>query len=162
VVEENIRLGIENINVVLGRLEGKNIMERGFTCNYRTLYEVVMILLKNKLMEVQGRIKSNNSKVRDDLIKRCEYMARKFGEQSVQADDCRAELLRYDDVNLKMRAGKYREFLEKNNEKATRAFCRLSKEGGCSDDVTQIRDDNNVVFDNNMERGKYIPGRWVL
>jgi hypothetical protein len=158
VVEENIRLGIENINVVLGRLEGKNILERGFTCNYRTLYEVVMISLKNKLMEVQGRIKSNNSKVRDDLIKRCEYMARKFGEQSVQADDCRAELLRYDDVNLKMRAGKYREFLEKNNAKATRAFCRLNKEGGCNDDVTQIRDDNNVVFNNNTERGKYIGG----
>jgi hypothetical protein len=115
-----------------------------------------MIALKNKLMEVQGRIKSNNSKVRDDLIKRCEYMSRKFGEQSVQADDCRAELLRHDDVNLKMRAGKYREFLENNNEKATRAFCRLNKEGGCNDDVTQIRDDDNVVFKSKDKRGKYI------
>jgi hypothetical protein len=156
IVEENIRTGIENIRVVTNRLEGFNILERDFTCNYRSLYEVVLISLKNKLMEVQGRIKANKTKFRDDLIKRCEYMADKFGEQLLQAEDCRAELLRHDDVNLKMRAGKYREFLESNNEKATRAFCRLNKEGGCNDDVTQIRDDDNAVFKSNNERGKYI------
>jgi hypothetical protein len=132
IVEENIRTGIENIRVVTNRLEGFNILERDFTCNYRSLYEVVLISLKNKLMEVQGRIRANKTKFRDDLIKHCEYMADKFGEQSLQAEDCRAELLRHDDVNLKMRAGKYREFLESNNEKATRAFCRLNKEGGCN------------------------------
>jgi hypothetical protein len=132
------------------------LLDREFTCSYRSLYEVVLISLKNKLMEVQGRIKANKSKYRDDLIKRCEYMADKFGDHSLQAEDCRAELLRYDDVNLKMRAGKYREFLENNNEKATRAFCRLNKEGGCNDDVTQIRDDDNIAFNNNLDQGKYI------
>jgi hypothetical protein len=73
-VEENIRIGLENIILVLQRLDGKNLLEKEFTCSYKTLYEVVLISLKNKLMEVQGRIKANNSKIRDDLIKRCEYM----------------------------------------------------------------------------------------
>jgi hypothetical protein len=56
--------------VVTNRLEGLNLLEREFTCNYRSLYEVVLINLKNKLMEVQGRIKSNKSKQRDELIKK--------------------------------------------------------------------------------------------
>jgi hypothetical protein len=83
-------------------------------------------------------------------------MREKFGDDSVQAWDCRQELLLFDDADLKKRAGKYREFLENNNEKATRAFCRLNKEGGCNDDVNQIRDDNGVQFKDKESRGHYI------
>jgi hypothetical protein len=43
-----------------------------------------------------------------------------------------------DDIDLKNRAVKFREFLEINNEKATKAFCRLGKEVGICDDITQI------------------------
>jgi hypothetical protein len=131
---------------MLTRLSDYNILDREFSCNYRSLYEVLTITLKNRLMEVQGKIKANNEKARDTLLKKGAYMRGKFGDDSVQAWDYRQELLLFDDAELKKRAGKYREFLENNNEKATRAFCRLNKEGGCNDDVNQIRDDNGVQF----------------
>jgi hypothetical protein len=38
-------------------------------------------------------------------------------------------LHRFDDVKLKERATKLKEFFNPNNEMATKAFCRISKEG---------------------------------
>ncbi len=114
-----IRAGVESIQIVLQRLGTYNILEREFSCNYRTLHEVVSIAIKNRLMEIQGKIKANQERVREALLKKGAYMREKFGDDSVQAWDCRQELLLFDDVELKKRAGKYREFLEKNNEKAT-------------------------------------------
>jgi hypothetical protein len=83
-------------------------------------------------------------------------MKRKFGEDSQQCTDVREEILRLDDVLLRERATKFKEFLEKNNEKATKAFCRLSKEGGLCDDITQIRDSNGINFGDTKERGRHI------
>jgi hypothetical protein len=48
----------------------------------------------------------------------------------MQVSDEREKLLQFDDINLKERATRFKEFLDVNNEKATKAFCRLSKEGG--------------------------------
>jgi hypothetical protein len=48
--------------------------------------------------------------------------------------------------------------LDENNEKATGAFCRLSKEGGTNDDVTQIKDNNGQEFKNGKDRGIHISG----
>jgi hypothetical protein len=46
-IEENIRAGVESINIMLTRLSDYNILDREFSCNYRSLYEVLTIKLKN-------------------------------------------------------------------------------------------------------------------
>jgi hypothetical protein len=63
-----------------------------------------------------------------------------------------------DDLDLKSRAVKFREFLDANNEKATKAFCRLGKEGGVCDDITQIVNDNGSEFADDAKRGEHIRG----
>jgi hypothetical protein len=122
------------------------------------LYTVVMMGLKNKLMEIQGRIKRKRNSMREFLLGRIQYMIQMFGDKTVQAEDARSELLQYDERELKERAGKFKDFLDENNEKATGAFCRLSKEGGTNDDLTQIKDNNGVEFKNGADSGKHISG----
>jgi hypothetical protein len=50
------------------------------------------------------------------------------------------------------------EIFDESYEKATGAFCRLSKEGGTNDDVTQIKDNNGQEFKNGKDRGIHISG----
>jgi hypothetical protein len=85
-----------------------------------------------------------------------------FGFDSIQAEDEREKLLRMDDLDLKSRAVKFREFLDNNNEKATKAFCRLGKEGGVCDDITQIVKDNGEEFEGDNERGEHIRGYYKM
>ncbi len=155
-LEERLRTTMENASVIIDRLRGLNMLEREYQCNFRALYEVSMMGIKNKLMEVQARVKRDKNRAREFLVNRIDYMAGKFGSCSVQAEDCRRELLRFDDMDLKNRAGKFRDFLIENNEKATGAFCRLNKEGGVNDDIEQIKGPDGLDFANNGERGKHI------
>jgi hypothetical protein len=155
-LEDQMRNTMENIGITVNRLRGMNMLEREYQCNYRALYEVAMMGIKNKLMEVQARIRRDKDRARDCLVKRVDYMAGQFGTFSVQAEDCRKDLLRFDDIDLKNRAGKFREFLIDNNERVTGAFCRLNKEGGINDDIEQIKKDNGENFETNEERGKHI------
>jgi hypothetical protein len=83
-------------------------------------------------------------------------MSATFGDDSVQAMDEREKLLRFDDVDLKNRAEKFKEFLDWNNEKATKAFCRLGREGGLCDDITQIKNNEGNAFNTGAERGEHI------
>jgi hypothetical protein len=47
-----------NIDVIVTRIRSRNYIEQNFgEYSYRQLYEVVTIGIKNKLMEIQGRIK---------------------------------------------------------------------------------------------------------
>jgi hypothetical protein len=46
--------------------------------------------------------------------------------------------------------------LNQNNEKATKAFCKLSKEGGTNDDISQIKGDDGIAFGDGMKRGEHI------
>jgi hypothetical protein len=110
-LEDRMRNTMENIGITINRLRGMNILEREYQCNYRALYEVSMMGLKNKLMEVQARMKWDKDRARDYCVNRVDYMAGQFGTFSVQAEDCRKELLRFDDMDLKNRAGKFKEFL---------------------------------------------------
>jgi exonuclease III len=100
-LEDRLRNTMENIGITVNRLRGMNILEREYQCNYRALYEVSMMGLKNKLMEVQARMKRDKDRGRDYLVNRVDYMAGRFGTFSVQAEDCRKELLRFDDIDLK-------------------------------------------------------------
>ncbi len=85
-------------------------------------------------------------------------MKDKFGDNSVQYMDEHEKLLRYDDLRLKERAVKFREFLDVNNEKASKAFCKLSKEGGLCDDISQICNSNGENFNMDSERNEHIKG----
>ncbi len=118
-----------------------------------------MMGLKNSLMGLQKRKKEIDIEKREWLMSNVRVMEGTFGENSDQAESAREALLRYDDVKLKDCASKFSEFLGANNEKATKAFCRLSKEGGiCDDDVTQIKDGNGRAFNNDTERENHIKG----
>jgi hypothetical protein len=59
-------------------------------------------------------------------------------------------------LDLKRRAGKFREFFNSNNERPTKMFCRLGKEKCGDDDTEQIRDSDGKNFKNSNDRGKYI------
>jgi phage baseplate assembly protein W len=158
-IELNERLDnvMININTVLGRLPStEDLMEREFGCDYRRLYEVIMNGLKNVMVAIQTRRAVAENETRVYLVNRIRYMEEKFGEGSEQAEEQREKLFIFDDTGLKERANRFRDFLEKNNEKATKAFCKLSKEGGTNDDITQIKRDDGVVFQNSAQRGEHI------
>jgi hypothetical protein len=127
-------------------------------CNYRTLYEGIIMGIKNALMNIQISTDKNNKRMREQLLAREEYVKGIFGENSQQWHDAREAILRHDDTDLKDRATKFREFLDTNNEKTTRAFCRLSKEGGLCDDISQIKNENGNAFASNEQREKFISG----
>jgi hypothetical protein len=74
----------------------------------------------------------------------------------MQAIEEKEKLLRHDDRNLKDRATKFKEFLDCNNEKVTKAFCKLSKEGGLCDDMTQICGDDEKPFVTDEDRQKHV------
>jgi hypothetical protein len=134
----------------------QELLRRELRCTKKTLYEIITLGVKSKLMGVQKRRREMVNLRRERLIQKEDYMKRKFGDESQQRMDVREEILRLDDVLLRERATKFKEFLDKNNEKATKAFCRLSKEGGICDDITQIRDGAGVNFVDAKGRGKHI------
>jgi hypothetical protein len=83
-------------------------------------------------------------------------MERNFGISSEQFSDAIGELNRFDDNVLKERANKFRDFIFKNNEKPTKAFCLLGKENNLVDDLEQIRDENGIDFVSDKARNDFI------
>ncbi len=132
------------------------LLNREISCSFKSLYEIAIMNLKNKLVARQtARIKENDI-IRNDIIARGVYIKNKFGESSTQYEDEREKLTRFDDLRLKEGAVKFREFLESNNEKINKAFCKLSKEGGLCDDTAQICDTDGGVFGNSNDRSEHI------
>jgi hypothetical protein len=156
-MEERRNTNVANIMTVMNRLpEMTALMNINFSCGYGTLYEVVTCNLKNRLVSLQTTRARACKARRNDIINRIEYMSATFGDNSIQATDEREKLLRFDDVDLKNRAEKFKEFLDWNNEKATKAFCRLGREGGLCDDISQIKNNEGNAFNSGNERGEYI------
>jgi hypothetical protein len=156
-IEDRIRTIEQNLLTTDRRLPNVDILiERNLSCNYRKLYEVITMNIKNSLMSIQNRRKNEDRTAREFLIERIVYMENTFGVDSYQAFEQSESLLRYDDVKLKERATKFRDFLDCNNERTTTAFCRLSKEGRFSDDLSQIRNEQGEDFDNTTDRGEHI------
>jgi hypothetical protein len=139
-VRERLENNTLNMNVVKGRLPLlTDLVSREFNFDYRVLYEGMIMGVKNVLMGIQKQKSRDDKMFREQLLRREEYTKSVFGENSQQWFDSKDAILRFDDVQLKAWAVKFREFLNVNNEKATRAFCRLSKEGGLCDDIGQIK-----------------------
>ena len=133
------------------------MMNRRYSCDWGTLYDVVTCSLKNKLLiKIKIKIKIIKSCRRSFLVNKLERIRGSFGGDSEQAADCVRDLNEFDDNELKLRASKYKEFLLINNEKPTKAFCLLGKENNLLDDRSQIKDDNGRIFVGKKERGEYV------
>ncbi len=156
-LRERLAIVERNTETIINRFPlMSNILESEFSCNFRQLYEVTLMNLKNRLVALQKKRILEGKEERNAIIDRIRYMENKFGENSLQASDEREKLLRFDDVKLKERATAFRDFLDVNNEKATRVFCKLSKEGGLCDNQDVIRNANGEVFENGKDRNEYI------
>jgi exonuclease III len=95
----------ENILLVKNRLpDMTELLDRGLTCDYRILYEVILMGVKTNLVEFQGRVKEREAAKREDLLRREDYMARTFGENSQQRYEASEAILRFDDILLRNRA----------------------------------------------------------
>jgi hypothetical protein len=128
IIRERLNTADANLSVMINRIPKiENLLEREFSCNFRQLYEVCTMNLKNRLVALQKQRINELNINRDNLLERIRYLESKFGANSVQALDEKDKLLRMDDQKLKDRATKFKEFLDANNEKATAAFCRLGK-----------------------------------
>jgi len=151
---ENLSREIDDMFRDLPRIE--DILDLEFSCDKRTLYEVVTLGIKNKLVGLQSFITKQGKLFREELIRKILEYEERFGGDSPQVEICKERLTRYDDDRLKLSAGRYAEFLAKNNEKPTAAFCLLGRENNVADDVSQIRGENGVKFNNSKERGEHI------
>jgi hypothetical protein len=127
-----------------------------YTCNFRTLYEVTLMGIKNRLMAKQIRDIKEEKQQKMDIIKRLEVLEWVAGKESIQYRELNSELKAIIHRELVDRAGKYREFFEKNNEKPTRAYLKLGKVKNQDDNTSQIRDGEGNEFRENKERGNYI------
>ena len=132
------------------------LLEGNLTCTWTVLYEVVANNLRNSLLDYQAVLKRITNLKRDYLREKVVRMATNFGDFSEQCYDAIRELNNLDDLLLKEKASKYKEFVLANNERPTRAFCLLGKENNLMDDIGQIKDDNGVAFVNERDRGRYI------
>jgi len=154
---ERLAILLERIEAGVGLLPDFNILlELEFTCDFKSLYEVVMNNLKYSLVDLQNRAKKLGTVAREKLIGKAKRMETNFGIESDQFLDAINALNRFDDRVLKDQANKYREFVLKNNEKPTKAFCLLGKENNLMDDLEQIQDANGEDFPDAKARKDYI------
>jgi len=149
-IKEQIQMDISGLPTM------DEMMELNFTCNWRSLYEALSGNLKNSLLELQSRIKKLKGLKRDMLCRRRNRMEVLFGADSDQMMDAVLALNNFDNVQLRERAEKYREFVLSNNEKPSKAFCLLGKENNVAGDIDQIKDNNGMNFDNNIDRKEHI------
>ena len=134
----------------------EELLEGEFSCNFRNLYEVVLMAIKNKLIGIQVNNKIKEGKIRKELneqLKMYEMVGEKNSEGWKRVNE---EILEMNDRDLKRRAGKFMEFLEQNNEKPTSIFYQLGKEKGGDDDTTQIRDNYGNQFKTTKKRDEHI------
>ena len=85
-------------------------------------------------------------------------MEANFGVNTEQYFDAVRDLNAFDDNELKHRAKLFKEFVFKENEKPTRAFCLLGKENNLVDDIVQIKNADGDQFTNDKDRSEYIKG----
>ncbi len=157
--EDRIAQINDNIELVKSRLPDiDELLDRGIDCNYRVLYEVIGMEIKNRLLKIQKRIRDDKRGYRSWLVEKEDYMSRVFGENSLQRLEVKDEILRCDDAELKENATRFKDFLDMNNERATSVFCRLSKEGGLCDDLSQIRDGVGNKFSSKEKQDEHIRG----
>jgi len=148
---------LEQIVVEIDSLPTMDMLLEGeFSCDWSTLYEVVTGNLKNAIMELQAKVRKDENSHRELLLRKIRRMEENFGRESEQVSDSIKDLNNHDNIVLKRKADKYKEFILDNNEKPTRAFCLLGKENNLLDDMEQIKDQDNLNFETENDRKEYI------
>jgi hypothetical protein len=154
---ERIRRKEEEIERALGALPGVDeLLTREYQCSKCTLYEVVVLNLKNRMTMLQAFLKRQHKLYRAELVRKIEEMCGRYGDISQQVQTAKENLSRYDNESLLTAAGKYADFLVKNYEKPTGAFCLLGKENNTYDDISQIKKENGENFADSKDRGEHI------
>ena len=147
------------INVSILELPPINEVLGGeFTCDYKTLYEVATMNLKNRLVAYQVKINTDNMRVHTSLLDDIKEKLGTYGLDSIQWLEAQDRLLQHNDTILKEKTGKYREFFNDNNEKMGAKFCKLGKRGMGLDNLTQIKNRDGTDFESNKKRGEYVTG----
>jgi hypothetical protein len=151
---ERIELIDREIDVCITELPNvEEILANEHICNYKNLYEVVTMNLKNRLVAYQVKKQTDNIRVHANLVQEVKDKGSRYGENSVQWLEAQDNLLQYNDNKLKEKTGKYREFFNNNNEKMGSSFCKLGKKGMGLDNTSQIRDKGGKEFENSKQRG---------
>ena len=125
-------------------------------CDKRTLHEVTLMAIKNRLIGIQVNNRLKEGKIRKELGEQLLLYEQLDGVNSEGWKRVNEDILTLNDRDLKRRAGKYREFFEQNNEKPTSIFYRLGKEKNGDDDTAQIRENDGKVFESNSRREEHI------
>ena len=79
-----------------------------------------------------------------------------FGKDSVQCKQSEENLLNHDSAALRLETNKYAKFLNDNNEKATKKFCKIGKSVSSVDDLDQIQGPGGRIFSSKGERAEHI------
>ena len=138
---------LPNVNEMLGS---------ELTCDKRTLYEVTLMAIKNRLIGIQVNTQLEEGKIRKELREQLLLYEQLEGVNLEGWKRVKEEILTLNDRDLKRRVGKYREFFEQNNEKPTSIFYCLGKEKNGDDDISQIRDNDGKVFESNSKREEHV------
>ena len=145
------------IEELLGELPGiAELMEMDFTCDFRKLYEVLIMGIKNRLLGIQVNNKNRESREKRLLQEMKTMYEEMEGKNSEGWKRCNDDILELNDRDLKRRAGRYREFFEQNNEKQTGIFFNLGKEKDGDDNTERIKNENGENFENCKQRCEYI------
>jgi hypothetical protein len=157
--EENLRY-MENKNKVEDlKREILNVYERGggwqYGCNSITIYEMALMGIKNKLLAKQVRDVKEQQRVKRDLLSQMKTVEILYGKDSAEYNQIERQFDDLVNLDLLSRAGRFKEFFEKNNEKPTRAFYKIGKSKLHNDDTTKIRDKNGLPFQNVQKQGEH-------
>jgi Reverse transcriptase (RNA-dependent DNA polymerase) len=133
-----------------------NTIEEEFTCDYRNLYEVVIMAIKGRLLAKQTRDRREKNKIKRDILDRRETIRILNGKDSNEYRRINIELEEIMTRELRDRAGKFKEFFDQNNERPTRMFYRLGKCKEGNDSTGRIKDAQGNGFRNEEDRKQYI------
>ncbi len=142
------------VAVAVGNPE--RLVDRNMSCSHRTFYEVLLNEYKNRIIALQGGLDKDRKYKRKWLEKRIGVYEQLFGKGSEQHKQCEEDLIQHDTSQLKEETSKYIRFMQENNEKKTRKFCKLGKNTSTVDAISQILKADGSEFEGKGERVKHI------
>ncbi len=130
--------------------------DRELSCTASSFYEVLLNEYKNRIVALQGGLDRDRKYRRKWLEANASVIKGLFGKESQQYKQCEDNILAHDTNQLRVETNKYIKFLNDNNEKATRKFCKLGKTCSAVDDIEQIQGVGGRIFGSQAERAEHI------
>ncbi len=131
------------------------------SCSRTSFYEVLLNEYKNRIIALQGGIDRDNKYRRKWLVSKIKSFTEIFGKDSAQSKQCEEDLLTFDSNMIREETNKYVKFLQANNEKPTRKFCRLGKSCSTVDDIAQIEKPGGGPFSKDEDRAEHVRSFYV-